>query len=188
MNTGHSTSGAAAGWRTLFLRNRYLLVISIVVSLAAGLFAFKQLKRAEDPRITNLYPIVITPFPGASAARVETLVTEPLEDQLAEVEAIKETTSGRIGKLLRRERNYFLRNAKADRLNYAKAQAAKLPIGSGSIESGVRRVINLRLKGASIYWLEESANSMLLLRSFYKAGRWKLLEKLALTSELQTAA
>ena len=83
------------------------------------------------------------------------------------VTAIKETTSGRIGKLLRRERNYFLRNAKADRLNYAKAQAAKLPIGSGSIESGVRRVINLRLKGASIYWLEESANSMLLLRSFY---------------------
>ena len=55
-----------SGWRTLFLRNRYLLVLSIVVALAAGMFAFQQLRRTEDPRITNLYPIIITPFPGAS--------------------------------------------------------------------------------------------------------------------------
>ena len=93
MNTRESTSSAGPGWRTLFLRNRYLLVLSIVVSLAVGLFALQQLERTEDPRITNLYPIVITPFPGASAERVETLVTERLEDELAEVDTIKETTS-----------------------------------------------------------------------------------------------
>ena len=78
---------------TLFLRNRHLLVLSIVVSIAAGLLGVTQLERFEDPRITNLYPIIITPFPGASAERVETLVTEKLEDELAEVDTIKEITS-----------------------------------------------------------------------------------------------
>ncbi|MCH6550994.1 MAG: efflux RND transporter permease subunit, partial [Planctomycetes bacterium] len=81
---------------TLFLRNRQLLVLSIVVSIAAGLFGVRVLDRFEDPRITNLYPIIVTPFPGASAERVETLVTEKLEDELAEVDTIKEITSTSI--------------------------------------------------------------------------------------------
>lgn len=81
---------------TLFLRNRHLLILAIVVSLAAGLFAVSKLHRFEDPRITNLYPIIITPFPGASAERVETLVTEPLEDEFAEVDSIRKITSTSI--------------------------------------------------------------------------------------------
>ena len=70
---------------TLFLRNRYLLSLSILVSIAAGFFGISQLKRFEDPRITNLYPIIVTPYPGASAERVETLITENrvgLEDRV----------------------------------------------------------------------------------------------------------
>ncbi len=82
-----------SGWQTLFLRNRHLLVLSIVVALAAGVFGIQSLQRFEDPRIVNRYPIIITPFPGASAARVETLVTEKLEDEMAEVSAIKDMTS-----------------------------------------------------------------------------------------------
>ena len=35
------------------------------------------------------------------------------------LEEIKKCTSGRIGKELRRERNFFLRNARAGRMNYA---------------------------------------------------------------------
>ena len=73
---------------TLFLRNRYLLTLSIAVSIAAGLFGISRLPRFEDPRITNLWPIVVTPYPGASAARVETLVTEKLEEELTEVRTL----------------------------------------------------------------------------------------------------
>ena len=112
-----------------------------------------------------------------------------LKGKLKQVlEGIKKCTSGRIGKELRRERNYFLRNAQAGRLNYAAVAAKKLPIGSGSMESTVRRVVNLRLKGAGIFWHEENANAMLLLRSYYKAGRWNLLQKLSLTTDLRVAA
>lgn len=103
-------------------------------------------------------------------------------------EEIKAQTTGRVSKELRRERNYFLRNGQAGRLNYATVAAKQFPIGSGCMESSVRRVINLRLKGAGIFWHVESANAMLLLRSYYKAGRWKLLQKLALTSDLRAAA
>jgi hypothetical protein len=47
------------------------------------------------------------------------------------------------------------------------------------VESAIRRVINLRLKGASIYWLKPSAEAMLMLRSYFKAGRWSLLKSMA---------
>ena len=56
-----------------------------------------------------------------------------------------------------------------------------LPRGSGAVESAIRRVINLRIKGASIYWLPESVDAILLLRSFYKSGRWNCLQRMAMT-------
>ena len=52
-------------------------------------------------------------------------------------------------------------------------------MGSGAVESAIRRVVNLRIKGASIYWLEESVEGILLLRSFYKSNRWWCLERMA---------
>ena len=38
-----------------------------------------------------------------------------------------------------------------------------------------------RIKGASIYWLPESVDAILLLRSFYKSGRWNCLQRMAMT-------
>ena len=64
---------------------------------------------------------------------------------------------------------------------------AQLPIGSGIIESTVRRVINLRMKGASIYWTEENAEAMIFLRAYYKSGYWQVLENKALESPLNLA-
>ena len=63
-------------------------------------------------------------------------------------------------------------------MRYHDIASAGLPIGSGAMESAVRRVVNLRLKGASMYWLNEKAEAMLLLRSFYKSGRWDMLKTL----------
>lgn len=79
-------------------------------------------------------------------------------------------------KVLKNELGYFERHA--EHMRYAVFKDAGLPRGSGAIESAVRRVVNLRLKGAGIFWHEESANAMLLLRSYYKAGRWDWLQNL----------
>lgn len=93
------------------------------------------------------------------------------------VEAVKAICRGRNSKKIRTHRNYFVKNA--DRMAYAKIKEMKMPIGSGAMESAIRRVVNLRLKGASIYWHEDHAEAMILLRSFFKAGRWSLLKKMA---------
>jgi hypothetical protein len=47
------------------------------------------------------------------------------------------------------------------------------PRGSGAVESAIRRVINLRLKGNGIFWREENAEAMLVLRAAVLTGRWE---------------
>jgi len=93
------------------------------------------------------------------------------------IAAVRVICRGRNSKAIRTHRDYFIRNQ--SRMVYAKLMAMKLPIGSGAIESTVRRVVNLRLKGPSIFWCRASAEAILLLRSYYKAGRWNLLKHMA---------
>lgn len=80
---------------TLFFRNRHLLALAVIVILVGGFSAFQSLPRTEDPVITNRFPIIFTFFPGASADRVEALVTEKIEVELKEIAEIKilDTTS-----------------------------------------------------------------------------------------------
>ena len=75
------------------LRNRHLLVLAILVILVGGVSALMTLPRLEDPRIVNRIAMVITQVPGASAERVETLVTEPVERALQEISALKDIES-----------------------------------------------------------------------------------------------
>ena len=46
------------------------------------------------------------------------------------------------------------------------------PIGSGAVESCIRRVVNLRMKSPSTFWDEENAEGIMHLRALYKSGRW----------------
>jgi hypothetical protein len=111
-----------------------------------------------------------------------------LKGGIAEVQgAIDAVCGSRPGKALKREREYFKQNGGKGRMDYARIAALKLPIGSGAIESAIRRVVNLRLKGPSIYWHKTSAEAVLLLRAYYKAGRWNHLERQALTTATGSA-
>jgi hypothetical protein len=67
---------------------------------------------------------------------------------------------------------YVDRHGEEGHLEYATYRRRGLPLGSGAIESAIRRVINLRLKGNSIYWEEENAEAMLMLRGLVLSGRW----------------
>jgi hypothetical protein len=82
----------------------------------------------------------------------------------------------RTKSVLRTSGNCLLKHSTAGRMNYCAARRDKFPIGSGVIESTIRRVVNLRLKGASVYWKESMAEDMLLLRCLYKAKRWQTIE------------
>lgn len=73
---------------------------------------------------------------------------------------------------LKTELSYLQRHGEAGRLNYGDFRSRGLPLGSGAIESSIRRVINMRLKGNGIFWLENHAEEMLQLRSLVISRRW----------------
>jgi hypothetical protein len=93
------------------------------------------------------------------------------------INAIKALCRGNKLKGLRTERDYFVRNL--SRMGYDRIRSLKLPIGSGSVESAIRRVVNLRLKGPCIFWCKDNAEAILLLRCYWKAGRWNQLKNRA---------
>lgn len=84
---------------------------------------------------------------------------------------------------LHRELRYFQHNRR--RFTYAWARHLHLPIGSGPMESAIRRVINLRLKGPGIFWHEHTAEAMIMIRAYYKAQRWDELATLACRAPLE---
>ena len=65
---------------------------------------------------------------------------------------------------------YFSRNA--DRMQYADFRRRRVPLGSGAMESAVRRIVNLRMRSNAKFWLQQNAEAMLMMRSYLKAGRF----------------
>ena len=81
-----------------FYKNIRLLILTIVMILAWGLSSFQALPRQEDPELVSRIAVVQTAFPGASAERVEALVTTVLEEELSEIEEISVLESdSRVG-------------------------------------------------------------------------------------------
>jgi hypothetical protein len=89
------------------------------------------------------------------------------------------------GKKSKTETAYFV--LRKEQMQYAAFKKGGWPIGSGAVESAMRRIVNLRLKGAGMFWLEANAEHVLLLRCYAKAGRWTDFLPLALRSTLLPA-
>ena len=72
----------------------------------------------------------------------------------------------------RTEIAYLRKHGEAGRLQYPTFRKLGLPLGSGAIESSIRRVINLRLKNNGMFWREEHAEEMLQVRAQVISKRW----------------
>ena len=75
---------------------------------------------------------------------------------------------------LRKECAYF--RSRLHLMRYDQLRKRGLPIGTGAVESAIRRIVNLRLKGPGVFWKPENAERMLYLRARAKAGRWDEVE------------
>lgn len=73
---------------TATFRNPRLVALILLVLISAGLSALLSLGRQEDPTITNIQSVITTIYPGADPARVESLVSQKLEDELREIPEI----------------------------------------------------------------------------------------------------
>ncbi len=81
-----------------FFRNVRLLILTFVLIIFWGLSAFQSLPRQEDPQLVARTAVITTLFPGASAERVEALVTEVIESEMSEIKEIDTITSdSRVG-------------------------------------------------------------------------------------------
>jgi hypothetical protein len=67
---------------------------------------------------------------------------------------------------------YVERHGEAGHMEYARYRRRGLPSGSGAIESAIRRVVNLRMKGNGMIWEGENAEGMLKLRANVLCNRW----------------
>jgi hypothetical protein len=68
------------------------------------------------------------------------------------------------GKKSKTETAYFV--LRKEQMQYSAFKKAGWPIGSGAVESAMRRIVNLRLKGAGMFWLQANAEHVLLLRCY----------------------
>jgi len=82
---------------------------------------------------------------------------------------------GRSASKVKTEIRYFEQNR--ERTHYDLLAEKKLPIGSGATESAVRQVVNMRLKGAGMFWKIGNAEALLHLRCYLKARRWDVMDR-----------
>jgi hypothetical protein len=68
---------------------------------------------------------------------------------------------------------YLSKHVAAGHMDYGSLRRRGLPVGSGAVESAIRRVINLRLKGPGLMWREENAEGALVLRAAAVTDRWE---------------
>lgn len=77
----------------LFYRNPRLTALALLFICVMGSMAYLGLARQEDPTMTERWAGIHTFMPGATAERVESLVSEPIETILREIPEIKKLES-----------------------------------------------------------------------------------------------
>jgi hypothetical protein len=128
----------------------------------------------------NLYEI-IDKLPKNTPAKAKKQIIEMWKNLLWEgrLDQLEKAIGQRIRHSQRRKEalakfsSYFRKNR--SRMQYADFRRLNLPIGSGCVESAIRRVINLRMKSPGIFWKKKTAESMLFLRSQLLSGRWRIM-------------
>jgi hypothetical protein len=86
------------------------------------------------------------------------------------VDELRALAMARRNKALKRALGYF--ETHVHRMRYATLDAHSLSVGSGQVESALRRVINLRFKAPGSFWTETTVDGLMHLRAAFKAGRW----------------
>ncbi len=92
------------------LDNRTFVLTLMVVALGGGVIAYENMSRLEDPEFTIKDALVITPYPGASAAEVEEEVTDELEravQQLGQLDEIESKSDRGMSTLTVSIRNQY---------------------------------------------------------------------------------
>ncbi|MFZ0613834.1 MAG: efflux RND transporter permease subunit [Desulfobacterales bacterium] len=84
------------------LNNSRTVIMTILLVIFGGIYAFLSLPKLEDPLITIREALVTAKYPGMPVEQVERLITRPIEEKIrsmGEVDKIKDSTS-KVGECL----------------------------------------------------------------------------------------
>lgn len=74
-------------------RSRLFVLLVVVVPLVAGVYAYQTLPKEGEPEIQIPIAFITTVYAGASPIEIESLVTNVIEEELADLKDIKEIRS-----------------------------------------------------------------------------------------------
>jgi len=93
------------------------------------------------------------------------------EEVIEELRNLLESTESNFSSELSKAYHYLANRSEC--LNYDKALAQDLPIGSGEVESGHRSVLQARLKKPGAWWRIDHAENMAHLKVLQANGEWE---------------
>jgi multidrug efflux pump subunit AcrB len=83
----------SGGIAQYFVEHREVSWLMLIGVLVWGFVVYGRLAQQEDPTIPHRVAMLVTAFPGATAPKVEELVTKPLERKVSELQSIEEIKS-----------------------------------------------------------------------------------------------
>jgi len=85
----------SGGLAQFCVEHREVSWLALIAVLVCGGMAYTKLGQQEDPTIPQRTAMLVTAFPGATASKVEELVSKPIERKISELKSIEEikTTS-----------------------------------------------------------------------------------------------
>jgi multidrug efflux pump subunit AcrB len=84
------------------LNNSRTVVMTLLLVIIGGGYAFMSLPKLEDPLITIREALVVAKYPGMPVEQVERQITRPIEEKIrsmGEIDKIKDSTS-KVGQCL----------------------------------------------------------------------------------------
>ena len=142
-------------------------VSHVVSHIAKALNACKNLETAQRER---------------KITRLKRWLCEGKVDEV--ISYLNELKRGRRSKVIGQSINYI--EKRKHLMQYALLREKNLPIGSGAVESMIRRVINLRVKSPGTFWDEAHLEAIIHLRAQVLTKRWDELIKNVYTRSLKT--
>ena len=85
---------------------------------------------------------------------------------------VKSLCKGRRARRIAKKLLYF--EDRVEKMRYSSFRKKRIPLGSGAMESCVRRVINLRFKGNGIFWKIETLEGRIHLRAQLLSKKWSV--------------
>ncbi|HEY5914281.1 MAG TPA: efflux RND transporter permease subunit [Verrucomicrobiae bacterium] len=87
------TTREPGGLARFFVEHREVSWLALAGVLIWGALVYGRLAQQEDPTIPHRTAMLVTVFPGATASKVEELLTKPIERKVSEMQSVEEIKS-----------------------------------------------------------------------------------------------